>query len=352
ILYLYPHAFVTYSCNKAITKYKNKINIMKNKNSYFSMIYFAMLLSVIDFCLALVNVTITNSLIPLKEGVAFLVGKRDAILNLISQKQTAITGYAAQKKAMKKALITYCEGIFAAAAAFAAKTKNDVLLKEVNLTVGDMENMGISNLIGKVQGAINAIIPYLTDLAPYQITDISITTMQHSVDDLQKVISSPNNAIKLRKTINDQIQTLLAECVIFMTTQLDKLVKKVGLDFPQYRISYFNNRRLNRHGRHTNFRVFITDELNQGVYNANVLQIGTDNSATTAINGECTLRLKSQKDSKGKINNVYGFTITSENQQVNTGFIEIKKGSTISRSYIIQPSGFIIPAPVNENVNA
>jgi hypothetical protein len=316
---------------------------MKKKDSYLSMFYFAMIQPVIDFCLALVNITVTNSLLPLKDGVDFLKGKRDTIANLISQKETAITGYAAQKKALKKALITYCEGIFAGAAAFAAKTKNDVLLNAVNITLSDMENMGYIKLIGKVQGAIDAIVPYLT---------VSITTMQNSLNDLNTVISSPNNAIKLRKTINAQIQTLLAECVIFMKTELDKLVKKVGQDYPEYRTSYFNNRKLNKHLKHSNFRVFITDELNQGVYNANVLQIGSDNSGNTGINGECTLRLKSQKDANGKISNVYGFTITSCTQHINTGFIEIKKGTTVTRSYIIQPSGFIIPAPVNENVNA
>lgn len=313
---------------------------MENKSAYGPK-YLNMIRTVIAFALDLANVAITNSLLPFKNGITVIKNDLASIDSMQTDAQKIITGYAAQKTAMRKSCINITYMVTKSVSAYAVNTNNDVLKKAMTFKKKELNQMKAQFFITRIQAAITQVEAIITDLADYNVTPAMVTTWQQSLTDFTDILSTPRTAIALRKTLNTQIQNLTGECVHYLSDVMDPLALNIGQTHPQYYKNYRNARRLIETGlQHTKFRIKAMNELNQPVFGVSVTQDGTQNTGTTNVKGECTLIINSE--------GTYTFTIESGKQTISSGPIQIKKGKTESRTYIVQPTGFIIPAPVQE----
>ena len=164
------------------------------------------------------------------------------------------------------------------------------------------------------------------------------------------LLSDPKNEHSgIDAALND-LQDLLRASIIMLYNQCDTIAVQFKENEMNYYHQYRSARKLIPLTKHTKLRVTITNEIGEPQYNIPVAQNNSSNSSSTGINGEATLYIE-VKDFGGKTP-VYEFTIGKDKSQIQTGPIEIRKGETVSRTYIMQETGFIIPAPQEENINA
>ena len=210
--------------------------------------------------------------------------------------------------------------------------------------------MKVPEFIQFIQQTINTITPIVNSLADYNVTPQTITSWQEILDQLVAVNKKPINAINHRKSLNNQAIALLEQTMTYIRDIMDPL----ALNFSETEIPYFseymNNRRLTNITIHTKFKVRVTNDVNEPQVNIQVVQNNfAGNKKFTDINGEATVYVKINEGPDTQP--IYYLTIGTGATAIQTGPVEIKKGHLVTRSYIIQPSGFIIPAPVTENNN-
>lgn len=303
-----------------------------------------MIRSCVNFALDAANVAITDLVVPFKNGIVIVRDKLSTIDNLWEQKSQVITGYAAQKHAFKETLAQLCWSNMHPSLAFAINTNNTLLRDEMDFSLSELRGMSYGSLLARAKSAVNAITPFLSQLAPYNVTQASIDLVTDAITNLRDVLSTPNNAISHRKTLNEEIQELLRETVFYLKDVMDPLSVVYAETHQQYYSDWKNNRKLKPAGvKITKFRVTVTDELNEPIYNVEVEQNGTTNKTATDINGKATLRVEVSETAGEQP--VYEFTLKSGSQTAQTGPVEIRKGHTATRTYVMTPSGFVLPEP-------
>ncbi|MFI5218697.1 MAG: hypothetical protein ACHQNT_04340 [Bacteroidia bacterium] len=314
------------------------------KKIHYGTKYLNMFRAIIAFALDAANVAITNSLLPFKNGIQFIKDTLEQIDLLQADAQKIITGYAAQKRTLRKSAVNITYMITKSVFAYAKNTNNEVLQRAMSFKKKELNQMKIQFFITQVQGAINQVTPLIGSLTDYNITQEMVDNWQQSLDDYTTILASPRTAIAFRKTLNEQIQKLVGQCVHFLSDVMDPLAINLGQQNQQYYQNWRNARRLITDGlQHTKFRVFATNDVDEPVFGITVTQDGTTNTGTTNVTGECTLFINPE--------GTYTFTITSGSQSISSGPVLIPKGNTITRTFIVQQTGFIIPAPINQPVN-
>jgi hypothetical protein len=210
--------------------------------------------------------------------------------------------------------------------------------------------MTYKEFMGFIGQAIKNVNSVIDQLADFNITPEMTATWLANHTQLKNMLADPKTAHDNIDAIKNNIQDLLRASIIMLYNQCDT----IAIQFKKGNINYYRQyrsaRKLQPLSKHTKFRVNITDEDGNPQYNIPLLQNNTANSTVTNIKGDATLYIVISKSKDAQP--VYEFTLGNAPTQIHTGPLEIKRGSTLTMKFIMQPSGFIIPAPVNENVNA
>lgn len=318
--------------------------------SRFSRIHIEMIRAIVSFALVIVaNIPITNSIPAWKTIIDRLKALLDETDNLIEQKSLSLKGYSQRKRVLKASLVETTTWIMNAVYNYALSINDNVLAEKMLTSKSKIERMSYEDIITYAQAAIDEVTPLVPSLVSFDVTQAQVDDWQENTTDLLDVLAFVKNYYSNRKTINGNIQKKLRECMIMLYMECDSFITSFKANNPDYFNDYWANRKLKPLTEHTKFKVTVTDELNQPVFDVKIEQDGTDNMTSTNIQGEATLQVKVHEGSGQQP--VYSFTITSGTQTIPSGNIEIKLGNTVSRSYIVQPNGFIIPAPVEENTN-
>lgn len=318
---------------------------MKNKNGFKNM-YLNMLRALVDFMFNALNIGVTNSITPFKNGATIIKNDIAFINDLRTQAKAVIKGIAAQKRSLRTAVTSLTYSTMKSVFAFAVITGNEQLMAAMNITKRHLNRMKMAPFMDFVQAAIDTITPLLGSLTDYNVTQQTIDNWQDILDQLENIDAAPTNAIKHRKMLNDQAADLLNQTLTYLRDVMDPL----SLNFEETQNAYFreylNNRRLTNISVHTKFKITLTNELNQPQVNVQLIQNGTANKTFTGINGQASLIVKVNEGPNAQP--IYYFSIGTGPTAIQTGPVEIKRGHTTTRSYVIQPDGFIIPAPQNE----
>lgn len=318
-------------------------------NAKFSRIHIEMIRAIVTFALNAANVAVTNSIAAFAALIDRLKINLIAIDNLEQIANTPVTGYAAMKKALRDALTEMSVAIMQSVYSFAIDTNNEVLAAQMKTSRSAMKNMNYVDFMAFVGQAITNVNGVIGSLVPYNILPATVTAWTNNRTQLQNVLADPKNAHGNIDAVKKDIQNLLRASMIMLYNQCDTIAPQFKESNTNYYNQYRSNRKLQPLTKHTKFRVTVTDELNQPVYNVKVQQDGTPVIEFTNMDGQATMYVKVNEGTDAQP--VYSFTLTSGTNTHSSGNIEIKKGHTVSRSYIMQPSGFIIPAPVDENTN-
>lgn len=315
----------------------------------FGRIQREMIRSVISFCLSAGNLAVTSTIAAFLSLINRLKVNLDAIDNLEKLASDPVNGKAAQKLQLKNALIEMSNAIMQTVYSMASETNNDNVKDQMRTSASKMRDMSYEKLVDYTGQAIINVTAVLPSLVDYNITAATMTLWQQNVTNLHTVLSNPKAAHKHIDTIKKDAQALYRQCMNMLYNEADTLAMQFKKDHLSYYTEYRAMRKLQPLTQHTKLKVSITNELKEPMFNVQVLQNNKDNKAFTDIKGECTLYIKVNEGPDEQP--VYTFTIGTGPHAIQSGDIEIKKGHTQSRSFIMAPSGFIIPAPVSENEN-
>ena len=320
--------------------------------SRFGRIQIEMIRAIVSFALVIAaNIPITNSIPGWKTIMQKLKTLLAEIDDLKSKNSVSLKQYALQKKTMKAALIEQTVPIMSAVYNYLLSI-NDPASETMIITKSKLEEMSYEGIVNFVNGIIPVVEPLVPSLTNFDVTQQQVDDWEQTNTGLDAVLGFVKNYYANRKSNNKIIQQKLRECMILLYQQGDTFITKFEKDNVAYFNSYWANRKLQPLSMHTKFKVKITSDMDAPIFNAKIQQDGTDNFTATDINGDATLRIKVKK---GKdVQPVYSFTISSDKHSIKTGNIEIKLGESVTRSYTIAESGFIIPAPeeIPENMNA
>ncbi len=310
----------------------------------FNVAHENMLYNIVTFALAAVNIAITQSITAFYTLITTIQSNLATVASLRAVTTSPITGYASQKKALRTALVAITTDIMNAAYSFAIDTDNTVLAEQMSKPASHL-NGGDRQLIQFVNGAIQNVTPFANagTLQPYNVTAASVSTWQSVVDQLNALMSNPQNAIANRVAINKNIYQLLNECMFMLTNNSDTLINQFRVSNPAYYNTYWANRRLNEHHVSTQLRLYVLDQLGHPVTQGEVLIIGTDRSGTLDLNGYClvdqipfgTHQFALTTPTFEKVYGPYDFkkghSITLHVQISNTGAL-VKETSTVTKT--------------------
>lgn len=190
-------------------------------------------------------------------------------------------------------------------------------------------------LVDTSKEAHSAITKVIAQLAPINVTQEMLDQWKEKIDAMENALSLTGNARAGRKTLNSQIQKELYNAVFMCIDQLDSLSVAYKATHPTYFTDYHNNRKLQPLGTtHTKLRVFVTDELQQPIYDAfvNIPELGI--SGITTVSGDCTLYVPY---------GVHEATVSYNGKIVNTGPMQFTKGHTVTKKYVFETAQFDLP---------
>jgi hypothetical protein len=244
-----------------------------------------MIRAVVFFALAAANIAITSSVAAFLVIINSLKGNLTAIDILRAAIAQPLNGYAAQKKALKAALVEMSATIMKAVYTYAIANGDQVLAAKMKISRSKLNKMKYVDLVTFVAGAIAIVTPLIPSLTDYNVTLANVTLWSTAKDKLEDVISNPRNAIANKKATNEAIQTLLRDCMLLLTEQADQLAEQFKENNLNYYNEYHANRKLVPHHLSTQLRAHVLDELNQPIVGATVSIDGTDLTSTTNEEG-------------------------------------------------------------------
>lgn len=292
------------------------------------------------------NPAITNLIPAFRNGNTRIGSIINQVLNLSGGQSQTIFGTGNQKDLMRDALNAITYNCIKATRGWAL-TQNDLdLAGQLNYSPSRIKRISDKNIAQRAAywlGLVDANIANLTD---WNITPQTILDWQAAIADYIQVLELPKTAKETRKSKTEQINMLIKQGMEFCLNILDAAAIgfKTNGNSAFYN-QYKNYRKLdNLASKIGKFRVLIVDELNQPIANALLQQNGTQNKITTDIYGHASLNIIYNKNVDKNQMDLYSFTLTLGTNTINTGLISIKKNQTESRTYVMAPSGFIIPA--------
>jgi len=301
----------------------------------FNMAHENMLWAVVMFATSPTNVLITQSVAAFNSMILSLQSNLNTVDTLRYVVDMPITGYAAQKKASKAALVTVSVQIMRATYSYAVINNNPVLAAQMDVAPSDLNQMSYLQLVQFVGGAIQIVSPLATagTLATVNVTAAKVTAWQTLLTALQNILSNPKNAIANRVALNKNIYSLLRDCMFKLTNEGDTLIYQ----FQQTNLNYFNtywsNRKLNTHHVPTQLRAHVMDDLSQPVSKATVSIQGTQVTGMTDDSGYCFLDGFGFGD--------FSVTVTTQAGSYVFGPFDFKKGESLTLHFTV--ANFVQP---------
>jgi hypothetical protein len=298
-----------------------------------------MLRAIAAFALSSANLA-TTSLVPAFLAVMNSVkAKLGTVETLRASVAQSVTGYAAQKKALKTTLVDLTNTIMKAAYAYAVANNDQVLAAKMKTSRSALKDKKYIDLIALAQGVHSIVSPLAILLADYGVTSAILTLWQTTTANLEKIISNPKNAIANRTAVNKDIQNTLRQSMNLVTEQADALAPVfITLNKQLYYNAYIANRKLNPHRLSTQLRAHIVDELNQPIPGATVAIDGTTLSGTADMHGYCLL----PEIPFGE----HIVTITTGSVTRTFGPFRFKKGKSLTKYFTTAPALQIVDIPV------
>lgn len=304
------------------------------------------------------NAAITNTIPAFKSGNIQLGSIISQITAISGSQSLSIKGTGAQKELARTLLNDITANTIKATRGWAISQNQMQLAAQLNYSPTRIQKISDKNISERASNWLGLVNAQITHLSDWDVIPATIIAWQAAIDNYDSVINLPKTQREERKYQSDLINTLIKQGMNYCRNILDS----AAIGFKSngnlaFYTQYKSYRRLDQvASKFGKFRVLITDELKQPIVGATLSQDNTTNKITTDINGHASLDIIYNKNVDKNQLNLYSFTITSGKQSINTGITEIKHNETVSRTYIMAASGFIIPAyqpqPVTDSIPA
>lgn len=314
--------------------------------SRFNSAHQNMMNAVVNFALSTGNLAVTSSIAAFLAIINLLKTNLQAIMNIQGSINSTVNGVAEQKALIKNSLVQTSTLIMQTVYSYAVKTGNSVLAAQMKMTASKLERMKDTVLAGTVAGAIANVTAVLPQLSTYNITADLIELWTETLGKFNDIVSNPKVAHDGVDVQRNKVQDYLRTNMVLLYNQADT----IALQFKKNDIDYYRHYRKERKVKplvkHTKLRVLVTTELGKPVSHVIVKQNDSTNYVVTDVNGRADLYIDIPKDEAPELSGVYSFTLSKDTLSIESGNITIKKGHTVTKNFVMNVDGFILPEEV------
>lgn len=157
---------------------------------------------------------------------------------------TAKKGAAKGKQSYKNAMINLAIVHAGALAAFADASANNILFEKSNLSATAFEKASNSEVEDICKRILNLSKENTKNLEGYGINSASISNLEKSIEVYHLSITNPRELQSQAKAANANIRELFKQGNKLLKNQMDKLVKGLKANYPDYVAEYISNREI------------------------------------------------------------------------------------------------------------
>jgi 5-hydroxyisourate hydrolase-like protein (transthyretin family) len=193
------------------------------------------------------------------ENLEILAITNDRIEQTGEEQETGTTGIAANKKQLRTVLNTAASDTARKLTSFAKLTNNLVLLGEVDYSETDFRHFTDNLVREKAQVICNKANDYLSELAPYGITEETQLVLQTAINNFSEVMVAPRLGATTRKQATKQLKVLFKQAADALE-KIDSAVELVKLTDPVFYEGYKTARKIvNQGSGKLAVKGFVTD---------------------------------------------------------------------------------------------
>lgn len=170
-----------------------------------------------------------------------------AIRTKTGKQQAPTKGVTGDKAQMRDDLEEKLLVMADAIAAFAAKTDNNDLAAQVEMTKSSLDRLPDSNLVQAAQRVVDAAEANLAALAPYGVTAAEKDALQAAADLFANKKESPREAIVGRKVETLSLPEAIRSVRSILRNELDKLMTAFKKSEPDFHKGYVASRIIVNH---------------------------------------------------------------------------------------------------------
>ena len=279
------------------------------------------------------NPTIVST-IPAFQTAAGTLNTTIASIIATAQQEDLITkGITIDKAEAKKTLCRLAADIAAPIVAYAAATKNNKLLKEVNFTHSDLIRTKDDELAPRCQNIYDAAKANESALRDYGITTTTADTLLTTINNYQAKVPDPRNAAAQKATIRANLKNLIKEADQILKLQMDKTVPAFKAANPDFVSSYKANRIIIDPGQSaTTLKGVILNSMNNTpVSGAAIVVVETGNKASSNEKGSYQI--------KPIPNGIYTVNISAPAYKDKTEKeVAVKQGQSTTKDFVLDPA--------------
>lgn len=279
------------------------------------------------------NPTIVST-IPAFQTAAGTLNTTIASIIATAQQEDLITkGISIDKAEAKKTLCRLAADIAAPIVAYAAATKNNKLLKEVNFTHSDLIRTKDDELAPRCQNIYDAAKANESALRDYGITSTTADTLLTTINNYQAKVPDPRNAAAQKATIRANLKNLIKEADQILKLQMDKTVPAFKATNPDFVSTYKANRIIIDPGQSaTTLKGVILNSMNNTpVSGAAIVVVETGNKASSNEKGSYQI--------KPIPHGVYTVSISAPTYKDKTAKeVTIKQGQSTTLDLVLEPA--------------
>jgi hypothetical protein len=184
------------------------------------------------------NPTIVDTIPAFKTATGTFNTTIAGIIATVQQEDLVTKGITIDKAEAKKTLCRLAIDIAAPIVAFAAATKNNKLLSEVNFTHSDLIRTKDDQLAPRCKNIYVAAKANEVALKDYGITATTLDILLTTINNYQAKVPDPRNATAQKATIRTNLKNLIKEADDILKLQMDKTVLGFKATHPDFVKTY------------------------------------------------------------------------------------------------------------------
>ena len=180
---------------------------------------------------------------PFGECVADLLHLKTKIDTERSLIEKSTEGVTKAKRNAETALIRMAFSISAGLAAFAVRSKNEVLLAEVNFKKSDFELMRNNKLIATGRMLVAEAQKHTDVLSGYQVTPDDVAQLEAAIANFEALVPAPQRSIGDNKMKREDLDDLFKQANTLMRDVMDRMIVPYESKAPEFYRAYQNARK-------------------------------------------------------------------------------------------------------------
>ena len=291
---------------------------------------------------ASINETTVELVTAFKNGFVSLQEVIDQIQSMLGTQQGSVTGSGSEKDERKMELANATFANCNSARGYFLSVGKIYEAQQLKFSLSVAKRISDKTIVARSKNYRDMVNAQIANLAPWGIKPENITAWNLAIEKYENIQLFPEQKQKEQQAKTRQVYQLVEDGITICKDTLDTAANSfIEMGYSEFFKQYKEARYIGgSNTQHTKLRILATDELNQPIYDVNVLQNNTTNSINTGITGEATLYLIPKSGKKP----VYNFTVSKGGQQIAIGPFQISKGETLSQTIVMANDGFKIPA--------